>query len=282
MAIDEWPGGRSGLTGMPMCHAPDPVEGGAMTTTHTSTTSLRTTSGAPAPTSPVPTPDTVSVRSLERAGGTAALVTAATYVTGFAVMGAYLAPRGFVDAQGDPAASLRVLTENAGVMYGWNLVLYLVGGLALMGLTLALRDRLGAAPHLARAAAILGSVWAGLLLASGMVALVGQTTVLDLAATDHAMAVATWSSVSVVQDAMGGGVELVGGAWALLVGVAGWRTRALSRGLSAVAVGIGVLGTATLVPQVAAAAAAAFGIALIGWFVWVGVALLRGTREPTA
>lgn len=251
-----------------------------MTTTQPSTTSLHTTSGAPAPTAPAA--DVAPGRALERAGGAAALVKAVTYVTGFAVMGAYLAPRGFTDAQGDPAASLDVLTENAGVMYGWYLVLYLVGGLALVGLVLALRERLGAAGALVRASAVIGHVWAGLLLASGLVALVGQTAVLDLAATDHATAVATWSSVSVVQDALGGGIELVGGAWALLVGVAGWRTRALSRGLSAVAMGIGVLGAATLVPQIAGDAAAAFGVALIGWFVWVAVALLRGTRGPAA
>lgn len=83
-----------------------------------------------------------------------------------------------------------------------------------------------------------------------------------------------------VQDALGGGIEIVGAAWVFLVSIAGIRSRVLSRGLCALGIATGVIGAWTLLPAVADAAASMFGIALIAWFVWAGVALLRAGRDP--
>lgn len=244
------------------------------------TTSLQTpasptapATGAIAPAEPTPT----GARSLTRAAGWAAVVKGLTYVLGLGVMGAYLAPRGFADAQGDPAASLDLLVAHPDAMYSWYLVLYLVGGLALAVLAQGLRARLaGPAPALAATSAVVGYLWAGLLLASGLIALVGQTAVLELAADDRALAVSTWSAVSVIQDALGGGIELVGGVWALLIGWIGLRTRTFGLSFSLNAVLIGLLGVVTLVPGLADVAGVSFGLTFVVWFFWAGVVLLRG------
>lgn len=216
-------------------------------------------------------------RRRSRAGGVAALVKAATYVVGLGLVAAYLAPRGFLDAQGDPAASLAFLLDHPALLYVWYLVLYLVGGAALVVLSLALHDVLRDAADglLARTATAFGLLWAGLLLASGLVALVGQRTVVALAADDAQTATATWSAVAVVQDALGGGVEVVGAVWVLLVGVIGLRTGRLGRGLSGLGIGLGVCGMLTLVPSLVGAATAAFGIGFVVWFVWLAATLLR-------
>ena len=160
---------------------------------------------------------TTGTSSLRRAGGIAALVKAATYIVGFGVMGAYLAPRGLLDAQGDPSASLSFLLDNQAAMYSWYLVLYLVGGIALVSLVLGVHDVLRRkAPTLSLTAGVFGTIWAGLLLASGLISLVGQQAVVELATSDIVMAESTWSSVSVIQDALGGGIEIVarfGSSW---------------------------------------------------------------------
>jgi hypothetical protein len=214
-------------------------------------------------------------RQLQRAGGIAALVQAATYVVGFGVMVAYLLPQGFADADGDPAASLSFLLDHQAVLYGWYLLLYLVAGGAFVVLALAVYDRMKhAAPALAQTATVFGMVWAGLLLASGMISLVGQRAVVELAATDRAQAESTWSAVSVVQDALGGGIVGVGAVWVLLASVAALRSRVLGRGLSVLGVVVGVAGLCTLVPQVEDAASV-FGLGFIAWYVWAGLALLR-------
>lgn len=212
---------------------------------------------------------------IQRAGGIGALVEAATYVIGFGVMAAYLAPRGFLDAQNSPAESLTFLLDNQVSMYLWYLLIYLVAGAALVVLTLGVHDRLTrSAPALAQVSTAFGLIWSGLVLASGMIALVGQRAVVDLAATDQAEAISTWSSVSTVQDALGGGIELVGALWILLLSVTAIRTGALSRGLSILGIAIGVAGMWTLVPQVEDAASL-FGLGFIVWYVWAGRTLLR-------
>ena len=218
---------------------------------------------------------TVRSRTSQVAGGWAALVEAFTYVVGFGVAAAYLAPEGFIDAQDDPAESLAFLLEHQTVMYAWYLVLYLVAGAALVVLVLGVHDRLEArTPSLSRTTTAFGLIWAGLLLASGMVALVGQRVAVELAATDRAEAVSTWSAVRVVQDALGGGIEVVGALWVLLVSAAALRSSALPRGLVVLGVIVGVAGTMTLVPQLAEAAAL-FGLGFIAWYIWVGLLLLR-------
>ena len=195
-------------------------------------------------------------------------------------MGLYLAPQGFLDVQGSPEDSLAFLLDHQVTLYSWYLVLYLVGGLALVSLVLGVHSRLrtGAA-GLSQTASVVGHLWAGLLLASGLIALVGQRAVVELAATDSVMAASTWSSVSVVQSALGGGIEIVGAVWVMLVSVAGIRSRVLGYGLGALGIGIGVAGAWTIVPPAAEYAAALFGLGLIVWFVWMGVTLLRRPRQ---
>ncbi len=226
------------------------------------------------------TPATVSSSAtpttrLQRAGGIASLVEGGTYVVGFAAMAAYLAPRGFADAQGDPSTALGFLLENQVAMYVWYLLLYLVAGVALVVLSMAVHDRTrDASPALAPVTTAFGLIWSGLLLASGMVSLVGQRAVVELAADDRAAATTTWAALSTVQDALGGGIEVVGAVWILLVGVAGLATRVFSRGLSWLAVSLGLVGLCTVVPQ-ATGAASVFGIGFIVWFVWAGRVLFR-------
>lgn len=211
----------------------------------------------------------------QRLAGLAALVKAATYVVGFAVMAAYLGPRGFVDAAANPAESLSFLLQNQSSMYVWYLLLYVVGGFALIAVVAGLNERVGAASPLLRWSSVVGFIWAGLLLASGLIALVGQSAVVALAADDPSLATSTWSSVSIVQDALGGGIEVVGAAWVLAVSAAGLRARTIGRGLGVLGLAIGAAGVATLVPALAEATTALFGIGFIVWFVWIGVVMLR-------
>jgi hypothetical protein len=206
-------------------------------------------------------------------------VEAGTYVIGFGVAAAYLAPAGFIDAQGVPAESLTFLMDHQFVLYAWYLVLYLLAGAALVVLVLGIRDRLeDRSPALARIASAFGLIWSGLLLASGMIALVGQRATVDLAATDRAEAVSTWSAVSVVQDALGGGIEMVGALWVLLISLAARGSTALPRGLAVLGLAVGVAGMATLVPQLAEAGAI-FGLGFVAWFTWAGLVLLRDDRR---
>lgn len=229
------------------------------------------------PDTPGRLPADTGARRLRRAAGLSSLVEGATYVVGFGVMAAWLAPRGFLDAQGDPSLSLDFLLANQVGMYLWYLMIYLVAGCALVVLTLGLHDRFkAAAPALSQVAAAFGLIWSGLVLASGMVALIGQRAAVELAGSDRAEAISTYSALGIVQDAMGGGIELVGAVWVLLLSLAALRSRVLPRGLAVLGLTTGSMGVLTLVPAAQEMAASVFGLGFIAWYIWTGRVLLRG------
>lgn len=217
-----------------------------------------------------------------RVGGIAGHVVAGTYVFGFLLMLAYLAPRGYTDATASPAASLDFLADHAAAMYGWYLILYMIGGAALTVLVLALHRRLQPAePGLANTATAFGLIWSGLLLASGMIALVGQRAVLDFHEIDHASAITSWHSVSIIQDGLGGGLEIVGALWVLLVSIAAYRRRVLPRPLALLGAALALIGLCTLAPTLTDGAASVFGLGMIIWFTWTATLLVRAdTSKP--
>ncbi len=237
--------------------------------TPTTTSSPSTTAGS----SPVTTPTSPA---LVRVGGIAAQVVAGTYVVGFIAMAAYLVPRGFTLPVDDPSGSLGFLLDHHAELSGWYLVLYLLGGAAMALVSLGVGERLAPVPALARASTALGLIWSGMLVASGSIALVGQHAAVELHAQNPDLALNTWVSTSVVQDALGGGIEVAGALWAAVVGIAVLRSRALSAGLGGLALGLAAVGMVTVIPVASEAATSIFGVGLILWFSWLGLALRRG------
>lgn len=213
----------------------------------------------------------------QKAGGVAALVAAGTFVFGLALFVTAMSDY----ATGDPTAaeSAAFVAEHETTLFVWQLVILIVFGLALVPLVVALHERLSApAPTLSRIATPLGFVWVGLVIAAGMIANIGQSTVADLYATDPAQAATVWLAFDLVQNGLGGGNELAGGVWVALVSVAALRTRALPRGVAVLGVLTGASGIVTFLPALEEVGAV-FGLGMIAWFVWVGVVLLR-TAPP--
>ena len=248
-----------------------------MTSNSSSTAATAATAAATTGPSPVPAHSASGETSttLVRPGGTAAQVVAGSYVVGFAAMLAYLVPSGFVSTLQDPSGSLEFLTEHHAVLASWYLVLYLLGGAAMALVSLGVGQHLASAPGLARVSTAFGLIWSGLLIASGSLALVGQNAAIELYAEDPDLALTTWVSTSVVQDALGGGIEFAGALWVATVGYAVLRTRVLSAGLGGLALGLGAVGTATVIPAAAETNTSVFGLGMIVWFTWLGVARRR-------
>ncbi|MGB5950957.1 MAG: DUF4386 family protein [Ornithinimicrobium sp.] len=230
---------------------------------------------SPTSINPIPTSEPNSHPPLQRAGGFAAATEAITYLIGIALFAAYLVPQGFYDSVDDPAQTMDFMLDHQIVLYVWTVAIYLLAAAALVVLVLALSERLRpSTPGLAQTAGAFGLIWAGVLFVSGMIALVGQSAVAELAAADRERAISVWASVSVIHDATGGGIEIVGAIWVALIALAGWRSRALPRGLSVLGAVVAVAGTLTLVPALADIGAV-FGIGFIVWFLWVARVLLR-------
>src|SRR5690606_34531431 len=102
--------------------------------------------------------------------------------------------------------------------------IYVVFGFVLIGLAWSLHRLLErAAPKTMRVATSVAIVWAGLLIAGGMVTNVGMETVVELHTTDVSQALSVWLAIEAVTSGMtGGNGEILGGLWVLLVSWAAW------------------------------------------------------------
>lgn len=215
--------------------------------------------------------------SLQRMGGVSALTCAATFVVGFVLFATVLLPLESGDL--GPVQTVAFLADNGAILYLWNLTIYVIFGIFLVVLALALYGRLkDRSPAIVQVATAFGLIWAGLVIASGMVSNIGAAVVVDLYREAPAQAATVWLAIDTVRNGLGGGNEIVGGIWVLLVSVAALQTRGLPRALNYLGVVIGVSGLITVVPALEAVGAF-FGLGLIVWFVWVGVVMLRGSRS---
>ena len=206
-------------------------------------------------------------------GGAAAVLAAATFVFGFAMFATVLSD--YTTGDPSPAESVAFVADNQTALYIWNLVIYILFGVALVPLALALHERMRrAAPVLTRAATAFGIIWAGLVLATGMIANIGLGTISDLYDVDPTRAEPVWSALDSIQNGLGGGNEITGGLWVLLISVAALRTNALPKALAYLGAVAGVAGLVTIIPPLEVVGAV-FGLGLIVWFVWVGTVMLR-------
>ncbi len=212
----------------------------------------------------------------QKMGGVAALIQAATFVVGFVLLLAFLEPADYGSADVDSEEHAAFLAENQAIMYIWYLVIYVVFGVFLVVLALALHERLKAASHaMMRVATAFGLIWAGLVIASGMVANIGAGVIADLYGKEPAEAASLWLALDVVVTGLGGGNEIIGGLWVVLISLVALRAAALPRALTYVGLIAGVAGILTAIPPLEVLGAI-FGLGLIVWFVWLGIVMLRG------
>lgn len=214
--------------------------------------------------------------TLQKWGALSALMGAVTYIFGFALLSTLLAPSGYGMDGEDPAKIVAFIVENQGLMSLWNLSIYVVNGIFLAVLAVAFADRFKPhAPALAQVGLIFGTIWATLIIGAGMVANVGNAAVAARYAADPESAVFLWEIVSTVELGLGGGNEIVGGVWALVLGIAMLKTGLLPRLLGLFSLLIGLAGLSTILPFTGEVAGAVFGLGYIVWFVWVAVVFLR-------
>jgi hypothetical protein len=131
-------------------------------------------------------------------------------------------------------------------------------------------------------ATAIGIIWAGSLIASGMVANAGIAPVIALYAKNPAQAALTWQGIETVASGLGNGNgEILGGLWALLVSIAALRAGGLSKGLGILGLLVGAVGIISLFPRLTDLTGV-FGLSQIIWFVWLGIVLLRSNPNRAA
>lgn len=212
------------------------------------------------------------MKPLRKYGGLAALYLAVAYLIGMVI---FLVVLDYPSIS-DPAQKVALLVEMPAVTFVTNLLMYVFFGVGLIVLALALYQRLQAgAPALMQVATALGILWAGSLIASGMVANAGIAPAVARYAHDPAQAALAWQGIETVASGLGNGNgEILGGLWVLLVSLAALRTGGLPKGLNILGLLVGAMGIVSLIPGLTDLVGA-FGLGQVIWFVWLAIVLLR-------
>jgi hypothetical protein len=219
------------------------------------------------------------MKTLQKSGGFAALYMAISHLIGIII---FIVVLDYMNIT-DPTQKLAMNIEKQTVIFSTNLLMYVFFGFALIVLSLALYDRMkSGALVLMQVATVIGIIWAGSLIASGMVANAGLATVVPLYSTDPTQAALIWQGIESVANGLGNANgEILGGLWVLLVSLAALRTGGLPKGLNILGLLVGVMGIITIIPALNGLVAV-FGLDQIVWFVWLGIVLLRNNPSRAA
>ena len=216
-----------------------------------------------------------SMTSLQKWGGAAALYEALAYIIGIVGFGVVVN----VSENAGPVQKVAAIVENQGVLSMLYLIVYVAWGAMLVVLSLALHERLqGHKSAVARTATAFGLIWATLVIASGMIYNVGMETAVSLYAQNPEQAATVWLAIESVFNGLGGGVEVVGGIWVVLLSVTALRNGGLSRAFNIYGLLVGAAGLVTVIPALSEIGGMVFGLTQIVWFAWLGIALLRPAR----
>lgn len=220
------------------------------------------------------------MKTLQKFGGFAALYLAVSYLIGMVLFLVVLDYPGITDA----AQKVALLVEKQTIIFSTNLLMYVFFGVFLIVLSLALNDRLKSrASAIMQVATVIGLIWAGSLIASGMVSNAGIDPVVALYAKDPAQAALAWQGIESVANGLGNANgEILGGLLALLVSLAALRAGGLPRGLNILGLLVGVVGIVSIIPGLTGLLTGVFGLSQIIWFVWLGIVLLRSNPGKTA
>lgn len=208
--------------------------------------------------------------TLRKAAGLSALAEAAIYIGMMIFFGAYWD----YPAKAEIAQKLAFLAQHETALMLSNLIGYILFGILLPVMVLGVHRVLKPQQEeLSQVAAVFGFTWVVLVMASGMISNIGLAKVLKLAATQPDQAWTMWLTLTAVIEGLGGGNEVVGGVWVLLIGIAGWKARVFPSWLNVFGIVVGAFGISTMYP--AEVLTELFGISQIVWFILIGWRLLR-------
>jgi hypothetical protein len=222
----------------------------------------------------------IHMKTLQKFGGFAALYMAVAYLIGMVI---FLVILDYLNIT-DPAQMVALVVDKQMVIFSTNLLMYVFFGIFLIVLSLALYDRLkSGAQHIMQVATAIGIIWAGSLIASGMVSNAGIAPVVALYAKDPALSAVTWQGIESVVNGLGNrNGEILGGLFTLLVSLAALRVGGFPKGLNILGLWVGAVGIISIIPGLTDLMIGVFGLSQVIWFVWLGIVLLRSNPSRAA
>ena len=213
--------------------------------------------------------------NLQKVGGLSAVLEGLIYIMAFVIYGAIIV---YPSSGASASERLVFLTENQLLFSTASFIGYILFGILLVPLVLAIYHRLKSySPYLAQITSVFGFIWSVLVIASGMIEMIGLASVIKMGAKDVENAMLVFSSMSIITEGIGGGNEIVGGLWVLLLSFTAQKAGIFSKALNFFGIFIGLVGILTTYPL--DLFTEIFGISQIVWFIWLGISMMRRPLE---
>ncbi len=222
--------------------------------------------------------------SIQKWGGVAAITQSCTYIFGFILFFIVLETALY----SDPPSLLQYMILNRDHFYAGYIVIGIVFSFALIVLAQALHQRFKYnAAQFMGFTTLVAYLWAGFVLSSTFIYLTGIAVIASIYDVDQERALTVFQSTSIIVDALGGGIELLGAVWVILVSYVGIKLNVYHRLVHFWGLGVGAAGILTLLKGFTflssnimfETASAIFGLGQILWFIGLGSAMLMDTSE---
>ena len=211
------------------------------------------------------------MNSLRKAGAVSALIMAFIYLLGFAIFFIALEPGRELNLN----ESIQFLKENQLVVMPTMFVLYVLAGINLIILVQSLSGEVkNDAPWQSQTVLIIGSIWCAMLIVAGFVYLTGMQAVFSLYPENAEQALTLSLVVNTVYEGLGGGNELIGGLWTVLISCLLLKLTPGYKSLHFFGIVVGIAGIVSIVP-ILTDAVMLFGLGQIFWFIGLGVRFLK-------
>lgn len=210
--------------------------------------------------------------NLQKWGGFSALYMAFAYIIGIILFIFVLDYPHIIET----SQKLSLLTRMHHVVFLTNLLMYVLFGIALIVFTLSIYNLFKSiSPSIIQVVQILGIVWAGLLIASGMISNAAIDPAITLFKKTPLTAETYWQSVETITNGLSFvNGEILGGLFTLLISIACFKVKHFSKLLIIIGFIVGIIGIISTVPGLKDLTSL-FGIGQIIWFIWFGLILLR-------
>ncbi|WP_414827966.1 DUF4386 family protein [Alteromonas sp. H39] len=218
--------------------------------------------------------------TIQQWGGAASILQGLTYIFGFILF------FGILDTGGHdtPEQFLEFVIFHRDTYFLGYVVIGGVFSFALMILVQALYARFRhEAPELMKFAAVVGYMWAFIVMSSSLIFLTSLNPLATYFEQDPQQALIISRTITIIVDALGGGIELIGAVWLLAVSTVGIKSRIFGRPIHYWGIVVGISGVLTLFSGLSFLATnpffevttAMFGLGQIVWFLCLGVLMIK-------
>ena len=216
------------------------------------------------------------MRNLQKAGGIFAIVSAASYVFAIGMYLTLMMP--LADSNLGIDGCIAFFVANRSLAFVWAFSMYIVHGLSLVVLVLALHERLkDGSPRLSAVAACIGFIWTAFVLLSGFINLWGNEALVTLYGKNPGQAEAFRNALTLITLGIDSSDRLLGSLWLGLASLAALRTGAFPKvsGIFGLVLGAAVLLIGLVLPVTDSSASFLFGVGAIVWWLTAGIHMLR-------